>query len=98
MRRTVAIVDPHFGAEDAPDLADHSEADTLDRSSPRSLAIVGRVMLASLESIAAQLLKIDRFAESPIVPEPEPREDTEPAPPPDEVPEESGSDAPEGAR
>jgi len=98
MRRTVAIVDPHFGAEDAPDLADHSEADTLDRSSPRSLAIVGRVTLASLESITAQLLKIDRFAESPIVPEPEPREDTEPAPPPDEVPEESGSDAPEGAR
>jgi hypothetical protein len=96
MRRAVAIVDPHLGAGEAPDLAGDPEADTLDRSSPRSLAIVGRVTLASLESITARLVKIDRFSESPIVVEPEPRADSEP--PPDESPAEAGSDTREVAR
>jgi hypothetical protein len=81
MRRTVAIVDPHFGAADAPGLADHSEEDTLDRSSPRSLEIVGKVVLASLESITARLVKIDRFSESPVVVEPEPPPAAESTPP-----------------
>ena len=93
MRRTVAIVDPNFGGEEAPDLADHSEEDTLDRSSPRSLEIVGRVTLASLESITARIAKIDRFSESHVVVEPEPRADPEPAPPADEAPPEAESDA-----
>jgi hypothetical protein len=91
MRRTVAIVDPHFGGEEAPGLADHSEEDTLDRSSPRSLEIVGKVILAGLESITAQLVKIDRFSESPVVVEPEP------APPAESTPPEAESDtAPPG--
>jgi len=75
MRRTVAIVDPHFGGDELLDPADHSEEDTLDRSSPRSLAIVGQVMLGSLESISARLAKIDRFSEAPVIAEPEPRAD-----------------------
>jgi hypothetical protein len=74
-------VDPHFGAADAPGLADHSEEDTLDRSSPRSLEIVGKVVLASLESITARLVKIDRFSESPVVVEPEPPPAAESPPP-----------------
>jgi len=86
MRRVVVLVDPNFGGEEAPDLADHSEEDTLDRSSPRSLEIVGKVTLASLESITAGLVKIDRFSESPVVVEPAPRADPEPAPPADETP------------
>jgi glutaminyl-peptide cyclotransferase len=90
MRRVVAIVDPHFGAEEASGLADHSEGDTLDRSSPRSLEVVGRVVLASLESISAQLVKIDRFSKSPIAVEPEPRAAPEPA---GAVPPEAESDA-----
>jgi len=89
MRRVVAIVDPHFGAEEASGLADYSQEDTLDRSSPRSLEIVGRVTLASLESISAWLVKIDRFSKSPSVVEPESRAESEPAPgaaPPDDSP------------
>jgi hypothetical protein len=80
MRRTVAIVDPHFGAEGASDLADHSEEDTLERSSLRSLEVVGNVILRSLESITARLVKIDRFSESPVVVEPQPPAETESEP------------------
>jgi hypothetical protein len=87
MRRTVAIVDPDFGAAGTP-IGDYSEEDTLDRSSPRSLEIVGRVTLAGLESISARLAKIDRFSESPIVVEPEPRAGPRAAPT-----AETGSDA-----
>jgi len=96
MRRTVVIVDPNFGGEEAPDLADHSEEDTLDRSSPRSLEIVGKVTLAGLESITAGLVRIDRFSEFPVVVEPEPRADPEPAPPVDEAPEAESDEAPPG--
>jgi hypothetical protein len=51
------------------------------------------VTLASLESITARIAKIDRFSESPVVVEPEPRADPEPAPPADEAPPEAESDA-----
>jgi hypothetical protein len=70
IRRTVAIVDPHFGADESAGLADHTEEDTLDQSSRRSLEIVGDVTLASLETISARLVKIDRFAEVPVAAEP----------------------------
>jgi hypothetical protein len=80
MRRAVAIVDPHFGTGELPGPADHSEEDTIARSSPKSLDIVGEVMLASLEAISASLAKIDRFTEAPVVatPEPKPAADTAP--------------------
>jgi hypothetical protein len=93
MRRTVAIVDPHFGDEEAPNLADHSEEDTLDRSSPRSLEVVGKVMLASLESISARLVKIDRFSEAPVVVEPKPPAGAESPPPEEKAPPEGESGA-----
>jgi hypothetical protein len=80
MRRAVAIVDSHFGDGEVSGPADHSEEDTLARSSPKSLAIVGEVMLASLESISTSLAKIDRFTEAPIVATPELKPAEEAAP------------------
>jgi hypothetical protein len=71
IRRSVAIVDPRFGGEELPGLAEYAEDDTLERSSPRSLEIVGRVTLAALESISARLAKIDRFSRNPVAAEPE---------------------------
>jgi hypothetical protein len=72
MRRTVAIVDPHFGADEVPDSGPYSEDDRLDRSSPESLAVVGDVTLASLHAISAALVRIDRFSEAPVFVKPEP--------------------------
>jgi glutaminyl-peptide cyclotransferase len=97
MRRAVAIVDPHFGDEEAPDFAEHSEEDTLDRSSPRSLEVVGKVTLAGLESISARLVKIDRFSRAPGVVEPEPRTGVESTPPEEGGPAEEGAPPEEGA-
>jgi hypothetical protein len=75
VRTSVAIVDPHFGAPDA-EAGVHSEDDTLARSSAESLEIVGRVALAAIEDITAQLRKIDRYSEVPVIANPPPAEAT----------------------
>jgi glutaminyl-peptide cyclotransferase len=97
MRRTVAIVDPHFGAGDLPEAGEHAEDDSLERSSPESLQAVGEVVLASLEVISAWLGKIDRFSEAPVLPEPEPEPEAEAAPESASDPELDLAPAPEPA-
>lgn len=74
-RRVVAIVDPQLGSDELPAAAEHTEDDTLERSSRRSLEVVGEVVLAGLEAICARLEKIDRFSEVPILDDPAPQGD-----------------------
>jgi len=96
MRRTVAIIDPHFGAGELPEAGEHSEDDTLERSSPESLAVVGEVVLASLDTIGAWLVKIDRFSNE-VAPalEVEPESEVDPAPEVAPAPEFEPDPAPE---
>jgi glutaminyl-peptide cyclotransferase len=92
VRPSVAIVDPHLGAAGAAGAA-HTEDDTLARSSPRSLEVVGRVALAGIEDITAQLRKIDRYSQVPVRADPPAAE----APTAVEKPESDAQPDPEAA-
>jgi hypothetical protein len=96
-RRVVAISDPHLGSEELPAAAEFTEDDTLERSSRRSLGIVGDVVLAGLETICARLEKIDRFSEVPILDDPAPEDDpvSEPEPSNDEDAEHDADSQPQ---
>jgi hypothetical protein len=73
VRRVVAIEDTVFGGEDAPGLYADNEGDVLAHCAPESLEAVGTVAIDAVETIAARLAKIDRFARTPSVqPEPPP--------------------------
>jgi hypothetical protein len=102
MRRVVAIVDPRLGDDALPEAGEFTEDDTLERSSPRSLEIVGEVLLASLEAICDRLVKIDHFSEVPVPEElpvaPEPAEENaaEPAEEPGEALGATTDEAPSG--
>lgn len=92
VRRVIALVDPSFGGDEPPGLYANSEDDTMERCSPSSFEVVGRVTLASLETIGQRLAKIDRFSDAPLSDLPaETGAPSEPAPEP--APEEAGAGA-----
>ena len=109
--RIVAIVDDSYGGSEAPGLYWNSEQDTLDRCSPESLEVVGKVVVGGIEALAARLARIDRFVRSPLssldeeAPLPPPSSDSSagesaPAPPapapPAPAPPDGGADAEPG--
>jgi hypothetical protein len=64
-RRVVAITDPRYGGNEPPGSYWHTEQDTLERCSSRSLDAVGRVSRRALTEIATLLARVDRFT-SPV--------------------------------
>lgn len=86
MMSVVALEDESFGGGDPPGAYANTENDDLAHCAPESLEVVGRVVLEGLDDISARLLKIDRFASSPLsgirdesLGAPEPREPVLPA-------------------
>ena len=67
VRPVVAIEDSAFGGDEAPGLYAGNEGDVAVHCSPESLGAVGTVAIEAVETIAARLAKIDRFARTPFV-------------------------------
>jgi len=66
VRPVLAIEDSAFGGDNPPGIYADTEDDRLEHCSVDSLDTVGIVTLAALESISDRLVKIDRFARSPL--------------------------------
>jgi hypothetical protein len=67
LRRAVLLTDTSFGGDEPPGPYANSEDDNLEHCSPESLETVGAVVLEALETITKRLVKIDMFAESPVI-------------------------------
>lgn len=67
VRPVLAIEDTAFGGDEAPGLYAESEQDVTAHCAPESLEAVGAVAIEAVQTIAARLAKIDRFARTPSV-------------------------------
>jgi Peptidase family M28 len=68
VRASLAIEDTALGGDEPSGVYDDSAEDDLGHCSIESLKTVGLVSLAALDRIADRLVKIDRFARSPLLP------------------------------
>ena len=66
VRPVLAIDDTAFGGSEPPGIYADTEDDNLEHCAVDSLDTVGIVSLAALEAISERLVKIDRFARSPL--------------------------------
>ncbi len=65
VRRVVAFVDDAYGGTEAPGVWAGTADDSLDHCTAESLGVTGEVALATLDDLAAMLLKVDRLAGPP---------------------------------